>query len=95
MIFFLLFVVFVTRNEALRCQCTTDKGGVPCYKSWCQVYNNGTRVAACAMIRIGSIQHFACAHVSKDSDDSCTVVNKNGREAHRRLENTCCQGLAA
>ncbi|CAD6184904.1 unnamed protein product [Caenorhabditis auriculariae] len=83
--------------HSLRCQCTTDRGGIRCYSNWCEVHNTTDKAAACAMVRIGGVQHFACIRVNHASPDSCRVDRKNGRLQTRcwcRAEDYCNVDLA-
>ncbi|EYB90951.1 hypothetical protein Y032_0212g2256 [Ancylostoma ceylanicum] len=61
-----------------RCQCSSDAGGVPCYNGWCDVQNAGGKVGACALVRVGNRQQFACVRVKPTSEDSCKVDQRNG-----------------
>ncbi|RCN31976.1 hypothetical protein ANCCAN_22232 [Ancylostoma caninum] len=68
-----------------RCQCSSDAGGVPCYNGWCDVQNAGVplqyplfQVGACALVRVGNRQQFACVRVKPTSEDSCKVDQRNG-----------------
>ncbi|KAK5977727.1 hypothetical protein GCK32_019604 [Trichostrongylus colubriformis] len=75
------FLLYNVRREDLplfRCQCSSEAGGVRCYNGWCDVQDLGGKVGACALVRVGTRQHFACVRVKPTSDDSCKVEQKNG-----------------
>ncbi|VDO67588.1 unnamed protein product [Haemonchus placei] len=61
-----------------RCQCSSEAGGVRCYNGWCDVQDFGGKVGACALVRVGTRQHFACVRVKPTSEDSCKVEQRNG-----------------
>nr|CDJ94661.1 Protein F55D12.5, isoform a [Haemonchus contortus] len=74
----LIFVALIGTAHSLRCQCSSEAGGVRCYNGWCDVQDFGGKVGACALVRVGTRQHFACVRVKPTSEDSCKVEQRNG-----------------
>ncbi|CAL2030614.1 unnamed protein product [Caenorhabditis brenneri] len=66
--------VYSKPSTTIRCQCSTSRGGIPCHGEWCEVRNNGTHIAACAVVKqehpeTGRLtQVMACARVSQRAD---------------------------
>uniref|UniRef100_A0A1I7XEL8 Activin_recp domain-containing protein n=1 Tax=Heterorhabditis bacteriophora TaxID=37862 RepID=A0A1I7XEL8_HETBA len=76
--FYTIFLVIAGSAVSLRCMCSTTAGGVNCYSGWCDVHNWNGKVGACAVVRVGSRQHFACVRVKESSEDACKVDRRNG-----------------
>ncbi|KAJ1348532.1 hypothetical protein KIN20_003854 [Parelaphostrongylus tenuis] len=93
----LIFVTVLGTASSLSCQCSSEAGGIPCYNGWCNVQDFGGKVGACALVRIGVRQHFACVRVKPTSKDSCRVTRRRNGEQQVQCwcrENYCNTDLA-